>query len=106
MLHITVVQCEKSDRRTQKVQEKNRLSEKSKNQYKNLKPYQDIAMYIKSISRYLRYGSSHGDAATPRPSLTVFDCKTGQRGSRTSKTPPTSHIKKCLYDQEIPQCHF
>ena len=53
-------------------------------------------MYIKNISRYLRYGSSHGGSATPQPGLTVFDSKTGQRGSRTSKTPPTSHIKKCI----------
>ena len=79
---------------------------KSKNQYKNLEGISRHCHVHKNISRYLRYGSSHGGAATPQPSLTVFDSKTGQRGSRTSKTPPTSHIKKCIYDQEIPQCLF
>ena len=107
MLHITVVQYEKGDRQTQKVQGKKPIKwKKSKNQYKNLEAISRHCHVHKNISRYLRYGSSHGGAATPQPSLTVFDSKTGLRGSRTSKTPPTSHIKKCIYDQEIPQCHF
>ena len=84
---------------------RNRLSEKSTISTRTWKSHQDIAIYIKKISRYLKYGSNDGGAATPQPSLTVFDSKTGQRDSRTSKTPPTSHIKKCLYDQEIPQRH-
>ena len=45
---------------------------KSKNQYKNLEAISRRCHVHKNISRYLRYGSSHGGAATPQPSLTVF----------------------------------
>ena len=45
MLHVTVVQYEKGDRQTQMCR-KNRLSEKSKNQYIDLEVmYQGLLMY-------------------------------------------------------------
>ena len=102
MLHITVVQYEKGDRQIQNVQEITPIKWKKE---KSVQEQVTSRHVHNDISRYLRYVSIHGGAAAPQPSLTVFDSKTGQQDSSTSKTPPTAHIKKCLYDQEIPQLH-
>ena len=80
-----------------KCRKKNRLSEKSKNQYKNLEAISSVIMYIKNISRYLRYGSSHGGAATPRPSLTVFlTAKPGNEAASPPRPHP-HHTSKSAY---------
>ena len=60
---------------------------KSKNQYKNLEATSTHCHVHKNISRYLRYGSSHGGAATPQPSLTVLTAKLG----REAAAPPRPH---------------
>ena len=60
---------------------------KIKNQYKNLEATSTHCHVHKNISRYLRYGSSHGGAATPQPSLTVLTAKPG----REAAAPPRPH---------------
>ena len=78
MLHIMVVQYEKGGRQTQNVQEKTDYVKKVKID-KNLEATSRHCHLHKNISRYIRYGSSHGVAATPQPSITVFDSKTGHK---------------------------
>ena len=73
---------------TKKCRGKNRLSEKkSKTQYKNLEAISTHCHVHKNISRCLRYGSSHGGAATPQPSLTVLTAKPGKEAA----APPRPH---------------
>ena len=69
---------------------KNRLSEKKvkKKQYKSLEAISRHCHVHKNISRYLRYGSNHGGAVTPQPSLTVFDSKTGYSRDKANRGKP------------------
>ena len=86
-----------------KVTDKHRKCREKQIKWKKLKistrtwkPYQDIAMYIKNISRYLRYGPSHGCAATLQPSHAVFDSKTGNEAAAPPR-PQQHHTSKSAY---------
>ena len=87
-----------------KVTDKHKKCRKKQIKWKKIKistrtwkPYQDITIYIKNISWYLRYGSSHGGAATPRPSLTVFlTAKPGNEAASPPKPHP-HHTSKSAY---------
>ena len=68
-------------------------------------PHKDVAMYI-LIDRDIQDMGDVMEARPPRCSAMLFvDSKTWQRGSRAYMTCPTLHIKKCLYDKEVPQRH-
>ena len=80
--------------------ENNRLSEKreSKNQYKNLKVTPRHCHVHNDISKHLRYGSNHGAAATPQPSLDGgFDSKKSGNKTAAPPWPHPHHTSKSAY---------
>ena len=97
MLHITVVQYEKGDRQTKKVQGKNRLSgKKVKISTRTWKAYQDIAMYIKIYQDIWDMGQVM-EAQPPRsPVLLFLTAKPGNEAAAPPRPHP-HHTSKSAY---------
>ena len=97
MLHITVVQYEKGDRQTKKVQGKNRLSgKKVKISTRTWKAYQDIAMYIKIYQDIWDMGQVM-EAQPPRsPVLLFLTAKPGNEAAAPPRRHP-HHTSKSAY---------